>query len=422
MTTGRTGRGREGAVLQNQVACGESVCRKLLSFCVVTDAFEQWFKPRPGKEYRHTLREIRQQPLTWPDSAARAVAAREIYRASLEGMRAVVLTGSGSSLYAGECLDPWLQSALGLPARSVAAGDFLTQGTRVLPGRPALTVSLARSGDSPESTAAVDALLAAEPDSRHLVITCNAEGKLATRYGEDGRVRALVLDDAVCDRSLVMTSSFTNMVVAGSFLGALDDPAGYTARVARLARIAETVLAERTQALAEMAARPFRAAVYLGGGCRFGAARESALKMVESTAGRVRTFPETFLGLRHGPMSAVQADTLVVCFLDAEPVARAYELDLIEELNRKNLGMGRVIVGADAPRELLREGDVVVSHDEMAAAGDDFLPVIDVLAAQLLAFFRSLAEGLSPDAPSESGVISRVVPGFRLHGAARGTA
>jgi tagatose-6-phosphate ketose/aldose isomerase len=168
-----------------------------------------------------------------------------------------------------------------------------------------------------------------------------------------------------------------------------------------------------------MATRSFRSAIYLGGGCRFGAAREGALKMVESTSGRVRTFPETFLGLRHGPMSAVQADTLVVCFLDADPVRRAYELDLIDELNRKGLGMGRVVVGNCVPREILRQNDLAISVPEMSAMGDDFMPVIDVLVSQLLAFFRCLAEGLSPDAPSESGVISRVVPGFRLHGAAR---
>jgi len=37
------------------------------------------------------------------------------------------------------------------------------------------------------------------------------------------------------------------------------------------------------------------------------------------------------------------------------------------------------------------------------------------MAAQLLAFFRCLEEGLQPDSPSANGVISRVVESFTLH-------
>ena len=67
---------------------------------------------------------------------------------------------------------------------------------------------------------------------------------------------------------------------------------------------------------------------------RYGAARESALKMLEMTAGRVITLSETYLGLRHGPMSSVHPDTFIVCFLSSDPQIRGYESDLIRELNR----------------------------------------------------------------------------------------
>ena len=60
--------------------------------------------------------------------------------------------------------------------------------------------------------------------------------------------------------------------------------------------------------------------------------------MLEMTDGRVKTFPETYLGLRHGPMCAIDDDALVVCFLASDPVARAYEVDLVRELDRKKLG------------------------------------------------------------------------------------
>jgi tagatose-6-phosphate ketose/aldose isomerase len=114
-------------------------------------------------------------------------------------------------------------------------------------------------------------------------------------------------------------------------------------------------------------------------------------------------------------MSFVHSDTLIVCFLSSEPTARAYELDLIRELDQKGLGMMKVIVGDDVPAGLLRKRDIMIECPGLAETGDDAVPVIDAVVGQLLAFFRCLEEGLRPDSPSESGVINRVVQSFTLH-------
>ena len=61
--------------------------------------------------------------------------------------------------------------------------------------------------------------------------------------------------------------------------------------------------------------------------------------MLEMTAGRVSTLCETYLGFRHGPMSYVDRDSLIVCFLSSEPKVRVYETDLLRKLDRKKLGL-----------------------------------------------------------------------------------
>jgi len=71
----------------------------------------------------------------------------------------------------------------------------------------------------------VDQVLAARPSCQHLIITCNGAGRLATRYAGRAGVARLILADRTCDRSLVMTSSFTNMVLAAHFLGVAGRPA-----------------------------------------------------------------------------------------------------------------------------------------------------------------------------------------------------
>jgi tagatose-6-phosphate ketose/aldose isomerase len=365
--------------------------------------------------YGHTLREIRQQPLTWPETAANLLGRADDLRACLEGVGFVALTGSGSSLYAGECAAPALQPALQRTVAAFSAGQVLTHPETCLPpSGPCLVVSLARSGNSPESCAAVDGLLRSRPDVRHLTITCNRNGALATSYRDRPNVVSVVLAEKTDDQSLVMTSSFTNLVLAGRTLGALADRSGHEARTRALAQAASRVLDERCDALAAVGRSECRFAVFLGSGCRLGSAREAALKMLEMTAGEVFTQAESYLGLRHGPMSALREDTLVVAFLSSDPVVRAYEVDLLRELQAKGLGTRRVVVGAGVPPELAPAGSVVVEGGPSLT--DPELTVLDALTGQLLAFFRCLASGNRPDSPSAGGVITRVVSAFAIHG------
>jgi tagatose-6-phosphate ketose/aldose isomerase len=195
----------------------------------------------------------------------------------------------------------------------------------------------------------------------------------------------------------------------------MADVEGYLSEGATAARAGAEVLLRHSDALAAVGRGGYTSAVYLGTAGRYGAAREAALKMLEMTGGRVKTFPETYLGLRHGPMCAIDGDTLVVCFLSSDPVTRAYEADLVRELQRKRLGGRKVIVGRDVPGDLVAGRDLAVAVPDLGELGDDGAPVVDVLVGQLLAVFRCLSLGLRPDLPSDDGVISRVVGEFALH-------
>jgi len=367
--------------------------------------------------YFHTLREILQQPATWLETGALMTPLAEELQSVIEGVRTLVLTGSGSSQYAAECIRLALQSSLKIPVQTLGGGALLThEGREIGPARPGLLLSLGRSGDSPESVGAISVILASEPEIRHLVVTCNAEGRLTKTYADNPRVKVILLAEQTNDCSLVMTSSFTNMVLAAAFLGMLNAPDQYMKLVEGLSRKAEDLLRTHIDTLAALSRRKFARAIFLASGAGLGAARESALKMLEMTAGGVWATSESYLALRHGPMSAVHPDTLIVCFLSSDPLVRAYECDLIRELNDKQLGMAKLIFGESIPAGLAQSQDVVIECDGLGELGDENAPVLDVILGQLLAFFRCLKEGLKPDSPSAGGVISRVVQEFRLHG------
>src|SRR5205823_181412 len=148
---------------------------------------------------------------------------------------------SGSSEFAGECVLLALKRDLNIVAEVIGGGALLTYGEDALPpGRPALVVSLSRSGDSPESAGAVSRLT--NGDIRHLILTCNREGRLADVYRQDEGVQVIALDDATNDRSLVMTSSFTNLVLAARSLGMLDRGKEYVATCKKLSAVASELL------------------------------------------------------------------------------------------------------------------------------------------------------------------------------------
>ncbi len=343
--------------------------------------------------YDDTLREILQQPATWVETAA-LVRGCGVSLASTEGP--ILLTGSGSSHYIGESLEPVLAKSLGRPVRAVPAGALLTDSSSYLfDGGPGTLVSFARSGDSPESSGVVDLFVERAPSFRQVIVTCNREGALAKRYRERDNVSTIVLSDRTNDRSLVMTSSFTNLWLAGRTLG------GSPGDVDALARRAEAIFERDIEAISEAGVSAFQNAVFLGAGARYGAAREAALKMLEMTDGQVPTFAESFLGLRHGPMCALKETSLLVGFLSAEEPHRSYERDLLKELSDKNVRPRLLLAGPG--------GDIDWS------VPDDDAAVLDVVVGQLLGLFRSLSLGVRPDTPSAEGVISRVVRRFDIH-------
>lgn len=365
--------------------------------------------------FRHTIREIAQQPPTWSATARQLADAAGLVRGALCGCARIVLTGSGSSQYAGECAAPELQARLGIPVEVAGGGELLLRRRASIGGESVLVVSLARSGDSPESAAAIETLLAAEPHTRHLIITCNRNGRAAREFAAHPRVTVLCLSDEVNDRSLVMTSSFTNLALSASFLGTVDSAAAFVESADRLGAAARALLKSWPDRLAAFTSGDVRRVVFLGSGCCFGAAHEGALKVLEMTAGGLATMAETFLGVRHGPMTFIDQHTLVLCFLSSDPLVRAYELDFIEELNAKKLGLRKLLAGAGDPGAgLCRGQDIAVRYD-LDAAADSGLALLDAMVAQMVAFHCCRRAGLAPDSPSASGVISRVVGSFRIH-------
>ena len=107
-----------------------------------------------------------------------------------------------------------------------------------------------------------------------------------------------------------MTSSFTSMLLT-ALLALLGDDDADRRGARRRGRAGAR--RPRPRRRRSSSGSPERI-VYLGSGPLTGLARESALKMLEITAGRVDTYFDSALGFRHGPKAVLDDRTLVVVY------------------------------------------------------------------------------------------------------------
>ena len=338
------------------------------------------------------------------------------------GLR-VVLTGAGTSSFIGECLAPALARSGAPRAAAIASTDIVScPESSLAPRTPTLMVHFARSGNSPESVAALELGEHRVERCAHLIVTCNAEGNLYRRAGTMRNAYALLLPEASNDQSFAMTSSFTSMLLAAA--GALRLIPTDGTRSARLSRLAMHVLTSWLPVITSLVHAQFERVVYLGSKELKGLAREAALKMLELTDGRVVSLADAPLGFRHGPKTILNSNTLVVVFLSNDAHTRRYDLDLLAELRRDRVA-GRVIAlssqADDSHPDTVALSDSPGTDQGPAALSDLELCLPYVVFAQTLATLRSLSLGVSPDKPNSTGTVNRVVQGVRIypHGTTR---
>ena len=371
-------------------------------------------KKNKGTEF--TPAEIYQQPEMWKQTLEILQRQKDEILAYLGGEtdRKFLLTGAGTSAFIGICLEGLFNKASDYEARAVGTTEIITDPDAVfLPGKKYFLVHFARSGNSPESVGTFVLGEESKADIKHIVITCNKDGKLAV-MGREKKERSLMilLPPRTNDQSLAMTSSFSSMVVAGQCLASIKDIARYNQVLSEVAEGGMKILAT-TGELEALCREPFERAVFLGSNTLFGCAKECHLKLQEETDGKVVAKFDSFLGLRHGPEAVIDGKTLVVYLLSEDPFVRRYEVDLMNGVKGKGIGMKKIAVCKQADDQVKEAADLVIEHGRDIP--DDYQSPAYVIVGQSLGVFKSLYYGLKPDSPSEAGVISRVVRGVKIY-------
>ena len=369
-----------------------------------------------------TVKEIYQQPATWEKTCRQIMEHKDAIQKFIDQVITkvdfdVILTGAGTSEFVGNALFPHLTRLLNYKAKSYGTTDIVATPEAYLSRtKPTLLISFGRSGNSPESIGAVDAAESVCDNLYHLFVTCNKDGALSRRAETTDHCYAINLTPETHDQSFAMTSSFSNMYLATYLCFHLNELDDVLAKVRKIAAAGQDFLDSKYEIAQKIVADyDFKRIVYLGSNTLKGTSQESALKMLELTAGKVVTMYDTPLGFRHGPKSIIDDTTITVVYLSDDPYTRQYEVDLIKEMSGQRKGNKIVAVmnrQDDAVAELV-DYTIVYGLDEEY---ENVLLGLDyILFAQTLAVLKSLSMSITPDNPCPTGEVNRVVKGVTLY-------
>jgi tagatose-6-phosphate ketose/aldose isomerase len=364
-----------------------------------------------------TAKEIEQQPASWMRTHAYLTANATRIRDFLEPLLErddlrIILTGAGTSAFVGACLAPSLSRILGRQLEAIPTTDLVSGPEHNFHREvPTLLVSFARSGNSPESVAAVELASSMLDECHQLIVSCNAEGNLFGLCKNRPNCLALLMPEETNDRAFAMTSSFSCMLLAA--IEVFTGIEAFGASVSHVSSLVEDFIRTRSDAIRALADNNFSRVIYLGSNGMAGLAREASLKLLELTDGKVLTTHESSLGVRHGPKSVLNEDSLVVIFMSADPHTRKYDTDIYSELVADRQVKRIVALTPSAESQFSGAEHFAIGTGERLTDLELLFPY--AVFAQIYGFHQALKIGNRPDNPSAAGTVNRVVKGVNIY-------
>ncbi|WP_342433134.1 SIS domain-containing protein [Neobacillus sp. FSL H8-0543] len=369
-----------------------------------------------------TTAEIKQQPELWAETFALYAEKREKIEAFLQSITKkhdrvrVIFTGAGTSAYVGDTVTPYLKGKIdemqwdiqSVPTTSIVSNPYQFLKAEI----PTLLVSFARSGNSPESVATVELAEQLVTSLYQITITCSKEGKLAQRAKGDDRNLLLLMPEKSNDQGFAMTGSYTCMTLTALLIFDSLSIEEKQSVVGAIRGMGESVVSREAE-IQRVVNADFNRIIYLGSGGFEGLARESQLKILELTAGKIATSFDSSLGFRHGPKSFVNEKAAVFVFVSNQPYTRQYDLDMLNELKHDQIAQSIYAIAADG--DVNYDGESFTFDSGSSTVPDAYLSLPFVMVGQTIALLAAIKAENTPDTPSPTGTVNRVVKGVIIH-------
>lgn len=374
-----------------------------------------------GRSCKNTASEIAGQPVLWNKLGEILLSKKPEISDFLESLgdlrnMRIILTGAGSSAFIGEALACFAAKSAGIKCEAIHTTDIVSAPDTVLfADIPTLLISFGRSGNSPESTGAIQYARKIVKNLFEAAIVCDDSSQLYKITSESEKSITLVMPEGSNDKGFAMTSSVTCMLLAGF---ALLNHTKIDEIVKDMSILSENVVKcsmELSVTARKYAEKAFDRAVYIGSGTYKGLAHEGSLKMMELTNGTVNACFDSAAGFRHGPKTVIKDSVVSLHFISNDPFTAKYDLDLLNELfKEKNKNMVIAICGGDI-KHVQADAVIPVATGGYGFAADICAGINGLVFFQTFAMYKSIALGITTDNPSPEGQVNRVVKGVTIY-------
>ncbi|GAA0116158.1 SIS domain-containing protein [Clostridium senegalense] len=369
----------------------------------------------------YTLKEIFQQNEVWMQSLDniknQAYKIQNFLKKFSKKETRIILTGAGSSAFVGQVIGPYLSKKFKKSVECIATTDIVLNPLEYLyEDTETIMVSFARSGNSPESVAAVSIAEKMVEKLNQIIITCNKSGNLYEKFRNSDEDLTVLMPKQCNDIGFAMTSSFTTMLLTAIGIFDINNIDNLISSIKYCINLNEKFITNNINNIKNIAMKGFERIVYIGTGVLKGIARESALKMLELTNGKVNSSYDTALGFRHGPKSVINDKTVTVFYISKDKHKRKYEIDLLKEMHSEKKENIIIAVGEEL-NEIEGFCDYLLNFNTLIE--DNYTDIIQslqyIIVGQLLAFYKGWSLGINIDNPCPSGVVNRVVKGVNIY-------
>lgn len=296
----------------------------------------------------------------------------------------VIFTGCGTSLYLAQSAAFVFSHYNKVPVKAVCCSELYYYPDHYVKGQHVLVVPITRKSITTEVRLAIEQIRK-RPGVQTLSITCD---KGSGQYND-----FMLLSPDADEDSVVMTRSFTSMLYLAVLLAmSVGGKKDEIKAMGAYGKEAERFL-EKASGLAEKVLKEHQDLnlyITLGQGIYYGVANECMNKVKEMGIANSEAYHT--LEYRHGPMSLVDSDTLIVLFSSLD--TRTEDIRLIREM--KAYGAVTVAAGINAERELC-DADYQINlpdcyHDIQNAPMAGFL-------GQMIGYYIAQKKHLDADTP-----------------------
>jgi glucosamine--fructose-6-phosphate aminotransferase (isomerizing) len=329
-------------------------------------------------DYAHyTLKEINEQPQTAVGASVQEPGKVAEFASALKRTKSLFITGSGTSYHAGLLMKSRLNQEAGIRCDAVVSGELKEHAGFL--GKGSVVVALSQSGETAD---VLEAIKEARRRGAKIFSIVNAAGSTLARESD-----LVLLLNCGPEVGVAATKSFTAQVVVANMV--VDAVLGKKTKGIR--ELSEAITkALGTEKQIKKIVRRYRDKpdfYFVARGYQSPVALEGALKLKELSYVHAEGMPAS--ELKHGTLALIEKGTPVVV-INPSGDTHADSLSNSEELKAR----GADLIGiSDAADEVYRY------FVHVPKVQPKFMPVVEVVPLQLLAYHFAVARKNDPDYP-----------------------